>query len=305
MDGKKLTREVLDFLDEAAPSDIQANQRRIYECLDMAVAIFCRETRMLHASVDITTAEDKQAYDLPSDFIDLYMKNSNGRFFVKFYDGSTYSWPLKTTYEKLFKTNLTDNKDIPGRFAIIDKADKESLIEGTAFKNGAKSGGECVLEVEEDGLLFTSTNRVYPRDIIHNTTDKSTGYVLSVTSATKLVAALFQGTNNDWTVSDAFIIQPAAEKQLVLDAPSGTAAYIITVPYVCMPSPVFSDYAFWRLSSRVCKAIAAGAASIFKIPKGELKDAAVIGGIFAEEINRSRIERAQARLQGGRYRGRY
>ena len=218
MDGKKLTREVLDFLDEAAPSDIQANQRRIYECLDMAVGIFCRETRMLHGSVDITTVENQQAYDLPPDFIDLYMKNSNGRFFVKFYEGTTYSWPLKTTYEKLFKTNLTDTKDIPGRFAIIEKADKESLIQGTADAAGAKSGGQCILQ--DDSMLFTTTNRVYPRDIIHNTTDGATGYVLSVTDATHLVAALFEGANNDWTQNDAYIIQPAAEKLLVLVARS-------------------------------------------------------------------------------------
>jgi len=303
MDGKKLTREVLDFLDESAPSDIHANQRRIYECLDMAVSIYCRETRGLHVEVDITTVEDQQAYDLPPDLIDLYMKNSSGRFFVKFYNGSNYSWPLKTSYEKLFKTNLTDTKDIPGRFAIIDKADKESLIEGTADAAGAKSGGHCILQ--DDSMLFTTTNRAYPRDIIHNVTDVSTGYVLSITDATHLVAALFQGSNNDWTQNDSYIIQPAAEKQLVLDAPSGTAGYIITVPYICMPSPVFSDFAFWRLSSRTCKAIAAGAASIFKIPKGELTDAAVMGGLFSEEINRARIERAQARLQGGRYRGRY
>jgi len=306
MDGKKLLKEFLDCLDEDEHTDTYAEKRRGYECLDQAASIFCRETRILHTEVDITTVENEQEYDLPPDFIDLYMKNRQGRFFTKFYNGSNYSWPLRTTYEKIFKTNITDSKDIPSRFCITDKLIKEDLIQGAADADGPDSQGQCILQ--DDTMLFTTTNKVYPRDVIHNETDKSDGYVLSVTDAIHLVAALFDGTDDDWTIADTFTIQPAAEKQLVLDQPSKTAGYVITVPYICMPSPVFSYYGFWRFPPQVCKAIAAGAASIFKIPKREFKESDEIGGLFAAEITRVRREIAQARLQGlqgTHYRERY
>ncbi len=302
MDGKKLTRLVLDVLDEEEVSDLYAGQRGIYENLDHAAAIFCRETGMLHSSVDITTVADQQSYDLPPDFIRPYMKNSRGRFFAKYYDASNYFWPVLTSYEKIFKSNLITAKTWPGRFAIIDKPDKESLITGTVDAAGAAVGGQCVLQ--DDSMLFLTTNRVYPRDIIHNTTDGSDGYVLSITDATHLVAALFDGTDDDISNSDAYVIQPAAEKQLVLDAPSENSGDTITLPYACMPSPVFSDYGFWRFTPRVCRAIAWGAGSLFKIPKKEFTESAQIGGIFAEEIRIVKREIAQTILQGGNYRQR-
>jgi len=300
MDGKKLTLEALDNLDEVEVDDLYAVQRRIYECLDLAVGIFCRETRVLHAEVDISTDVDQQEYDLPPGFIALYMKNTRGRYFLKYDDGDNLYWPPYTTYERIWKTNLTDTKDVPNYFALRDKPDKEDLIEGAADVAGAATGGECTLQ--DDSMLFTTTDRVYSRDIVHNNADGSTGYVLSVTDATHLKTALFGGSDNDWTIGDTYVIQPAAEKQIVLDAPSTTAGHTITVPYLCMPSPVYSDYGFWRLPPRACKAVAAGAAALFKLSKKEFTESAQIGGLFSAEIRRYRTERALQALQEGRYR---
>jgi hypothetical protein len=305
MDGKKLTRELLDWLDQSSANEIQANQRRIYEMLDLAAGIFCRETYCLHGSATITTVEDQQYYDLPPDFIELYMKSTQGRYFIKYYNGSMYSYPLRTSYEKIFRTYLTSSQERPSRFAIIDKESKEDLIQGTVDANGAQSRGECTLQ--DDDKLFTSTHMIYPRDVVHNETDGSTGYVLSVTDATHLKTALFLGVNNQWALDDAYTIQPAAEKQLVLDYPSATAGHVITIPYVCMPAPIYSEYGFWRFPPRVCKAIAAGGATLYQLTKlgDEARTAPQIGGIFEAEIKRMRYELARANHQDWHYRKGY
>ena len=302
MDGKKLTVLVLDALDEDAVSELYGKQRLIYEDLDQAAAIFARETGVLHAEHIITTVLGQQEYDLPPDYIRPYLQTSRGRFFAKYYDGSNYTWPLLSTYEKIFKSNLIESKEWPGRFAIHDKLTKEDLIQGSADADGAAAGGECTLR--DDSMLFLTTNRVYPRDTIHNTSDGSDGYVLSVTDPTHLKTALFGGTVNAWTNGDNYIIQPAAERQVILDAPSETTGHAMTMPYVCMPSPVFSDYGFWRINPRSCRAIAAGAAALFKIPKREFTESGQIGGLFAAEIIRVKREIAQERLQQGNYRER-
>lgn len=299
MDGKKLTQQVLDFLDEETISDLYAGSREIYENLDLSAQIFCRETAILHKFLDITTVASQQNYDIPSDYIQPYMKDRRGRYIARYYDGSNYSWLTMTSYEKLFRANYEDEKAVPGRFAVIDKEDKEDLIEGTVDSDGAASGGQCTLH--DAAMDFTDTNKVYPRDIIHNVTDGSDGYVLSVTDATHLVVALFGGTDNDFTSGDSYKIQPAAEKQVFLDAPSENAGDVLTFPYVCVPTPVFSDYGFWRISPRACKAICAGASALFQIPKREFKESSQIGGLFSAEIKRMNRETARARLQGGLY----
>jgi len=296
MDGKKLTKLVLDALDEQSVSDNFADQRRIYENLDWAAEIFCWETGLLRTSIDITTVADQQAYDLPPDFIKLYMKNNRGKFFLKYtYDTDKVCWVYMVSYEKLFKANYTDPKNTPNFFSIIEKEDKESLITGTATADGAATGGECTLT--DSTKKFLSDDKVYPRDIIHNTGDGSDGYVLSVTDDTHLKVALFDGTDNDFTNGDAYVIQPAAERQLVLDAPSENAGHTITIPYICTPSPVFSDYGFWRFRPRTCRAIAWGAASLFKVPKRQFKESKELGGHFAAEVQRVRQVQAQRILR--------
>lgn len=301
MDGKKLTRLFLDAVGEEEALDQYADHRRIYESLDWSAALFIRETGVLHTSVEITTVVDQQEYDIPPDYIRTYMKNRKGRYFAKYYDGSNYFWPVLTSHEKIYKSNYTDSRENPNRFAIVDKADKSELITSTATAAGAAANGECTLtDTTKD---FTDTDLVYPRDIIHNSTDGSDGYVLEVLSATQLKVALFDGTDNDITLGDSYRIQPAAQYALVLEAPSSTAGHVLTLPYVCMPSPVFSELMWWRLNPRSCRAIAWGAAAMFKQPERQYQDAAQLGGTFAAEVSRMKHEIAKQRLlENSRYR---
>ena len=301
MDGAKLKRLLLDALDQQDASDLYANDRQIYDALDWAAALFIRETMILHSEAVITTVADQQEYDLPPDFIRLYMENKKGRFFAKYYDGTNYSFPYLTTYEKLYKRNLTTAQAYPNHFAIKDKESKESLIMSTATAAGAAQYGQCTLT--DSTKLFLTTNRVYARDIIHNESDSSDGIVLSVTSATALLTALFGGTNNQWASGNAYVIQPASEKVIFLDAPSENAGHTIYLPYICMPSPVYSDHGFWRIHPQSCRAIAYGAGSLIKLGHREFVESGQIGGLFADEISRIKRERAHnVLLDRSRYR---
>jgi hypothetical protein len=304
MDGRGLTQAVLDCLDTNAPSDLYASQRRIYESLDQASGIFCRETMILRKTHTITTEAGRQSYDLPPDFINLYIRNRRGRHIIKYYDGSNTYWPVEVPYDDILFANLTDYQEVPNRFSIIPKETAGTLITGTATTDGAKANGQCILE--DTTKDFRVADKIYPRDLIHNLGDNSSGYVLSVQDATHLVTALFRdpgkkSTSDDWTLDDAYTIQPAVEKTLYIEAPSNTAGHIITIPsYICMPNPVFSDFGFWLFPPRTCKAIAYGGASVFKVGKKEYKESAQIGGFFTAEIKALNRETAIDALRSSR-----
>ncbi|MFH1952581.1 MAG: hypothetical protein ABIL06_13290 [Pseudomonadota bacterium] len=331
MDGKQLTRFVLDSLDEEVVSGIFAGQRQIYDYLDLAASTFCRETRFLTSEAAITTVADRQTYDLPPDFIGLYMKDSRGRFFIKYYDTSNYLFPIKSSYEKIFKSNLTTAKPTPGRFCIRDDADNDwgydyinteasdnvitetaedyvvtekpsrGHIRGSAEISASSVNGDC--QLTDSSQSFNTT--VKTRDVIHNTTDGSSGIVLKVIGDDVLVCALFDGAENDWTEGDDFVIIPSTTSRITLDAPSETAGHTITVPYVCMPFPVYSEFCVWKFPDRTCAAIAQEAAFLYMNQKGDFPSANRMHELFIAEINRFKRERALLKLQDGQYRKRF
>lgn len=306
MDGKKLSQLVLDFLDEMEATDLYASQRQLYENLDMASGVFVRETGVLKNTVTINTVADQQSYDLPPDFIRPYMKTSTGRYFFRYYnaDDETTTYPLVTEYDKIFKANLTDPQSEPAIAAIRIKETPAVLIEGTCDTGSEKTNGETTLT--DATKAFLSTNRVYPRDIIHNISDESDGYVLTVTDDTTLITALWGGADSaeEWSAADEYIIQPAAQHELMLDAPSESDDHIITLPYICMPAPVFSDHGFWLFSPRTCRGICYGAAALFKKNKRDYSGSSEIGGLFDAEIRKTKEEIALSILQSGRRRSR-
>jgi hypothetical protein len=299
MDGKKMTRLVLDALDELQVDNNFASQRKIYENLEWAAMLFLRETLAFRKELVVTTVLGQQIYDLTPDFIALGMKNARSRYFIKYNDGTADTFPTETSYEKIYKSNTTDQA-VPNRFALRLKETLGSPQVVIAEVDGAASGGQCVLESSPmDATL------IKPRDIVHNLTDGSDGFVLSVTSATKVTVALFDGTVDDISAYDNVVIVPAARQQIVLDAPSPAAGHTMTINYVALPNPVFSEYAQWELESKACRAIIWGAASLFKMPQNQFGEAQAIGGFFADEIRRYRNEIAKQALHQRRYRSNY
>lgn len=302
MDGKSLLNAVLDLCDDRNAAAELYHRRRIFECLDHACAIFCRSVRNYKASATLTTVHAQQDYALPADFIDLYMKRGGG-YFVRYYDGTDYSWPRVVPWEELFQANLTDEESVPSRVSIREAESAAVAITGTATATAAK-GSDGLATLTDSTKAFLTTNRVWPRDKIHNTTDGSSGVVVSVPTATTLRVALFEGGNDDWTSGDAYTIVPAAEKQLSLEAAAETAGHLILVPYIAMPEPVYSDYGAWRLPERSCRGIAAGAAALLQLARHSYTETAWMNGQFSEEIRRAKTEIGRAILDGGGNRNR-
>lgn len=301
MDGNALFEMWVDAMPTDTNSDVYKSDRRLaYQFLDAAAVVFFRETKELTDSVAITTVEEQQAYDLPAGFLGLYLKDGRDRHFIKYDDGSgDYTYPAIVPYERIFRSN-PEAQDRPTGFAIVDRASSPALLEGTADAAGAKTGGQCTLQ--DDSMAFLTTDRVYPRDIAHNTEDGSNGVVLSITDGTHLVTALFNGKTNAWAEGDAYVIQRGGSKQIVLDHPSLTSGHTMTVPFLGLPNPVYSDYGFWRFTPAVCRAIVFEAIFMYRNRSGEAqkKGAGRHHPMFAEEINRIKAERARIAIQGGR-----
>ena len=147
----------------------------------------------------------------------------------------------------------------PDHFTIIDDPVLDNQVTGTATGDGAASGGQCILTDTAADFSDVSAG-----DIVHNTTDGSDGVVLSKTSTTVLVTALFNGTADDWTSSDAYVIQPQGKLQLILDPPPSTGGHTLTVHYIQQPAPVYSDYGTFRFQSQYMDAIIKYAAFQYK-----------------------------------------
>ena len=292
MDGAALRH----IAEEALGGIAEADLLNFYLCMDTAAAGFVRETKQLTEEVPISSVEGKQHYPLPPDFVSLYVRSSGNQpvFYIKYATAAATRFPVLVDYDRIFGANLSEARETPTCFAIRDFQDDQNRIEGQASAIGEAAGGESVLTA--DGQSFLSTVNV--RDIVHNVTDGSVGRVLAVTDDTHLKTALFAGTANAWAVNDNFIIIPGRKKQITLEAPSKTAGHTMTVPYLRMPSPVYSDYGFWAFEERSCRAIVMEACFLWKIDyDSDPRRDAALHALFVDEINRVRRELARTRLQ--------
>lgn len=176
-----------------------------------------------------------------ADYTRLYLRDSSGNYFVKYNDGTNDRFITFKPYESIIHDNLTTAVTIPQRFTVLDKASLYSRLSGTATATSAISAGESTLTDSAGDFSNVSAG-----DSIHNTTDGSDGIVLSKTSSTALITALFGGTLNQWTSGNAYVIQPQGRYQLILEPPPSTAGHTVTVEYIQRPDPVFSSYGTYR-----------------------------------------------------------
>jgi len=265
MDGKSLTNGLADVLNETVSSSDFLSSRASYDFIYEAALEFCRRTRVLTKTQTITTVADQAAYDLDADFLMLYLRDPQNRYIVKYTDSSSndYFLPFRN-YEAVEYGNQQTSAYVPSNFSIIDNSTLTSRITGTATSAGAESNGETTLT--DSTAPFAS---VEVGDDIHNTTDGSDGIVLSVTSTSALVTALFGGTDNDWDSSDAYVIVPQGRKKLVLDAPPSTAGHTVTIHYVQKPDPVYSSYMTYRFDRQYAPALIKYAAWLYKYRDSE------------------------------------
>jgi len=234
-DGKDLLRRLRQILNEQSGGGWLDNQTT-YDWLYDAALEYVDRTGCLKDTQTITTVAEDSDYNINPNFLRLYLKNSDNNFYLKYNDGSNDHFLTWREYEDIYHENNSDSVSVPSHFSIID-ADLPTQLTGTATSAGAATGGQCTLT--DSAADFTN---VEAGSIIHNTTDGSDGVVLSKTSTTAIVTALFGGTNDDWSSADAYVIQPQARYQLILDPAPSTAGHTITLKYVARPSPVYSDY---------------------------------------------------------------
>lgn len=258
MDGKNLLYKIRQVLDEDSLSSFM-DDRTSFDFLYEAAIELAMRTKLLVSSQTITTVADQEGYTLNADFLGLYAKDYSGRFFVKYNDGGTNSFPFYHDYEDVLFEDQTASVPQPNYFSVISDPDKDTQVSGTATGTAAQTGYESTLTDTAGDFSDVSAG-----DTIHNTTDGSDGMVLSKTSSTVLQVALFGGTSNDWTSGDAYVIQPQGRMKLILNPPPSTAGHTVTVNYIKRPDPVYSHYGTYRFQNHHMTALIKYAAWLYK-----------------------------------------
>lgn len=258
MDGESLLYQLEKVLQEGSTSTFM-DDRTSYDYLYTAAVKTVEATKCLTSVQTITTVADQSSYDLEADFLSLYITDTFNRYVVKLNDGSSDYWLTIRPYEAVYYSNNSTSVGIPWNFSIRDKQTITSRITGTTTSAGALSNSESTLT--DSAAPFTY---VKAGDKCHNTTDSSNGIVLSVTSTSALVTALFGGTDNYWDSGDSYIVVPAGRRQIILDPAPSTAGYSLYVPYIQKPAPVYSPYATYRFDRDYDMAIVYYAAWLYK-----------------------------------------
>ena len=263
MDGQTLTRELADIIREDPSTSGFMRKLASYDWLYQAACEVTRRTQALTANQTITTIHNQRGYDLNADFLWLYMKNQRNEYFVKVNNGSTDTFITWRDLDAMTIGNQTTSVDMPNKFCIVDKSTLGSQLTGTADTvDGTLVNGESTL-TDVAKSQFASVNI---GDEIHNVTSGSDGIVLGVTSTSKLLTAIFTGTDgiDAWAIGDSYVVVPQGLKQLYLDPPPLTAGYTLTVPYIQKPAPVYSPYRTYRLDNLTKGVLVKYAAWLYK-----------------------------------------
>jgi hypothetical protein len=290
MDGKTLTSRTLQLLNEVSTSAI-INSRATFDFINDAARDWVIKTECLTAEDTLTTVASQAGYVLKADYLGLYLKQNN-RFYVKFYDGSNYTFIDFREYTEVYYGNDTTAVDVPGYFTIADYGSLYAQVTGTASAAGSATGGRCLLTTLTDKFTNVSAG-----DQIHNTSDGSSGVVLSVTDAKNIYIALFGGTDNDITNADAFVIQPRGRMKLILDPPPATAGYYVYVPYLQAPDPVYHDYGVFRINFDYTEAFANYAAWRYKYKDKAFDYGDKFYAAYLLEVNKYRRQTPKAFAQ--------
>jgi hypothetical protein len=292
MNGKTLSRDVQEILNEASTSGF-IDDRTTYDYLYEAAVQFNLISQLNTDETTITTVDGTADYYLPYNFGSLYMKNQSGAYFLKLYDGTSYTWVLWKSYEEIYYENETTETKYPDSFTIVDH-DQYANITGTTTADGAASNGECTLT----DIVAPFAN-VTIGDYVSNITDGSSGYIIAVTSSSALVTALFDGTNNVWMLGDEYIITPKARMKIVLSPTPSTNGYIVSVPYVSMPDPVYSDYRKYRIPEQYRGALVKYAAWLYKYRDREPNYGDGFYKMFDQQARRAKADYNKTTLAKG------
>uniref|UniRef100_A0A6H1ZSW4 Uncharacterized protein n=1 Tax=viral metagenome TaxID=1070528 RepID=A0A6H1ZSW4_9ZZZZ len=271
-DGNTFLEYLNDILkqekDQSAKSgSIVVQDKLAYEFGDIGACELAKKTLLLRKTASIQTVASQRTYNLPPDYIRMVV-HKNFRIPVIRYtkDGETDGVFIEQgSYQDFWAYDTDQTEDVPGCFDILPYNTSDlSAITGTTSAAGAESDGESTLT--EAGKLFTTTNLVYPRYRVHNTTKKYHGIVLAVSSAAALNTAMFKDKAcMGWGNGELYRIQSTGNYKLIFDYATLNADDTIDIEYYCLPSPVFSPYGVWGFQDpEYTFAIACYAAWLFK-----------------------------------------
>ena len=285
MDGYTLLRDLRAILQEDTSSAF-LEDRVSYEFLYQAACEFVHRTGCSTTTQSITTVSGTSAYELNPDFLYPAYKDKDNKEYIKINDGTNSYWIYQGQYEEIIADNNTTSQTIPDRWAVIDNA-AETQITGWATANGTATNGECTL-TDTNALVYLTD--VTAGDLIHNLTDGSHGYVISVTSSTALITALFDGAGNDWATNDSYIISSQNRSKLILDPPPSVSGYTVTVYYVQRPTIVASPYRQYRIPAKYRNTLVKYAAWLYKYRDRDIAKGDVFQNWFDLECRKAAAE---------------
>ena len=249
MDGKTLLYKIQQLLNEDSSSAF-LDTRSSYQFLWEAATEFSNRTNALANTQTITTVADQTDYTLNANYLKMRLKNGSNSYVIKYNDGTNNTFIYERPFGEIVLADNTTSQTYPDSFVVEPDATLDSQISSTTTSAGAATLG--VTTLTDTGVDFSD---VSAGDNVHNTSDGSDGIVLSKTSSTVLVTALFGGTDNDWTSGDSYVIQPQGRLKIVLDPPPASSGHTLTVYYNERPAPVFSDYGVYRFQSQYADAL--------------------------------------------------
>jgi hypothetical protein len=225
---------------------------------------------LLTGTQTITTVASQSNYALNANYLRMYLSDEQGKFYIKYNDGTNDTFIYNDSYHSIIHGNNTTAVTVPFSFAVWDRT-PASQITGTETSAGfltnqynifGYSGGETTLT--DSTAPFAS---VSAGDTVHNASSggMANGYVVSVTSSSAVVCALFGDMDGLYFKSgDSYIINPQSRFELELNPPPSTSAHTITVYYTKKPDPVYSAYRSYPIPSGYSAALIHYAAWLFK-----------------------------------------
>ncbi len=274
MDGKDARFNFEKILGEPSGSN-WLDLKSIYYFLDQGFAQVAEIIGNLHAEQSVTTVVDQVRYDLDAQYLGLHLRNRNGDYYIKYNNGTSNSFPHFESFTNITFDNSQNSTTVPDRFSISDKLSLFDQVTGTTTSAGAVANGQSTLT---DTAATFVTSGVQPRDVVHNTTLSTDGYVLEVTSETVLVVALFDTASlstptGGWGSGDSYVIQPQPRKQLILDPAPSTAGHTVTSYQIVKPKPMFTDFRISGLPEQYGMSAVYFACSIYKRRDQDFKKA--------------------------------
>ena len=269
MDGWTLLFDLREALHERSDSD-WLNDQISYTYLYEAAAELNSRIASITSTQSITTIAETSEYRLNPDFMGLYLRDGENRFYVKLNDGTNDFFITHKSYEDVIYDNLTTSQTIPDWFTIKAATTQLSNVTGTASADGTVSSGEATLT---DTSSSTKFSNISAGDWVHNTTSGYHGIVLEKTSGTVLATAIFDsvGTASSWTASDSYVVVPQPRYSIVFEPPTSTAAYTVTVFYLKKPDPVFAPYRSYKFPVETKRELVQYAAGRYKYRDRDLQ----------------------------------